>query len=67
MPSCAQPYIYLRQLVEPSEELVEGGHQVVRGQGLRQRGEVHDVGVQDTYVVVALEYRVGMIKHNVVK
>ena len=56
MPSCAQPYIYLRQLVEPSEELVEGGHQVVRGQGLRQRGEVHDVGVQDTYVVVALEY-----------
>ena len=37
---------YLRQLVEPPEQLVEGGNQLRGGELLRQRREVDDVGVQ---------------------
>ena len=43
------------ELVEGGEERVEGGHQVVRRQSLRQRREVHDVRVQDAHVRVSLE------------
>ena len=40
-------FVHLRQLVEPPEELVEGGDELGGRQLLRQRGEVHDVRVQD--------------------
>ncbi len=48
---------YLRNLIEFPEELVESEDQLVGGQGLREGGEVHDIGVQDAHVVVALQSR----------
>ena len=41
-----------------AEELVEGGDQLVGRKELRQRGEVHDVGIQDADVAVALHKQI---------
>ena len=48
---------YLRNLIELPEELVESEDQLVGGQGLGEGGEVHNIGVEDAHVVVALQSR----------
>ncbi len=48
---------YLRKLIEFPEELVESKDQLVGGEGLGEGGEVHNIGVQDAHVVVALQSR----------
>ncbi len=48
---------YLRKLIEFPEELVESEDQLMGGQGLGEGGEVHNIGVEDAHVVVALQSR----------
>jgi hypothetical protein len=48
---------YLRNLIELPEELVESEDQLVGGQGLGEGGKVHNIGVEDAHVVVALQSR----------
>ncbi len=48
---------YLRNLIEFPEKLVESEDQLVGRQGLGEGGEVHNIGVEDAHVVVALQSR----------
>jgi hypothetical protein len=51
----SQAMVLLRQLVEAREEVVESAHEFGGRERAREGREVHDIGVQERHVVVALD------------